>query len=386
MSALVIASASVRRLLRDKTSMFFTVLLPLVVILIIGSTVGGYDTFRVGVVDTASGPLGDALVADLDEAPTLRVTRFDDEDTARPALRRGEVSAVVVVPDGYDDALLAGGTADVPILVDTVDSVGQGALTAVSAVLTEQGALLQAAGFAADVTGGSIEAALPVVENLAGSVPAVAVRVDAVDADASYLPTGFSYSAPTMMVLFVFLNALAGGAAMVQTRRLGIHSRALAAPIRARDILGGEALTYLALALMQSTLIVGAGALLFGVDWGDPVAAAGLVGAWALVGTGAGMLSGALFRTPEQASSIGPAIGIALAMLGGCMWPLEIVGPVMQTIGHLTPHAWAVDGWTVLLSQGGGPADIAVQVTVLLGFAAALLALATMRLSRRLVA
>jgi ABC-2 type transport system permease protein len=120
----------------------------------------------------------------------------------------------------------------------------------------------------------------------------------------------------------------------------------------------------------------------FGVSWGDPVAATALVGAWALVGTGAGVLSGTLFRTPEQASSIGPSFGIAFGMLGGCMWPLEIVPEAMRTIGHVVPHAWAVDAWTVLLSRGGGLADIALQLLVLTGFAGVLLLLATTRLQR----
>ncbi|MGH8839570.1 MAG: ATP-binding cassette domain-containing protein [Jiangellaceae bacterium] len=79
------------------------------------------------------------------------------------------------------------------------------------------------------------------------------------------------------------------------------------------------------LTLLQSLLIVGVGALLFGVDWGNPITAGALVALWALVGTGAGMLSGSVFRTPEQASSIGPTVGMVAGMLGGCMWPLAIV-------------------------------------------------------------
>ena len=62
---------------------------------------------------------------------------------------------------------------------------------------------------------------------------------------------------------------------------------------------------------------------MFGVSWGNPFAAAALIGIWALVGTGAGMVSGTLFRTAEQATVIGPAVGIAFGMSGGCMWPLE---------------------------------------------------------------
>src|SRR5450759_4400618 len=168
------------------------------------------------------------------------------------------------------------------------------------------------------------------------------------------MPAGYSYSAPTMLVLFEFLNAVAGGAAIIQTRKYGVFARALAAPIRPRDLVLGEGLCNLALALIQSVLIVVVGAVMFDVSWGDPAAAVALVVVWALVGTGAGMVSGTLFRTPEQATAIGPAVGIAFGMLGGCMWPLEIVPRSARLAGHAFPHAWAVDAWTNLLSRGCG--------------------------------
>jgi ABC-2 type transport system permease protein len=96
------------------------------------------------------------------------------------------------------------------------------------------------------------------------------------------------------------------------------------------------------------------------------------------------MLSGSLFRTPEQASAIGPAVGIAFGMLGGTMWPLQIVTPAMRALGHFVPHAWAVDAWTILLSHHGTLADILRQLAILAGYAAALLAVASLRLHRRI--
>jgi len=169
------------------------------------------------------------------------------------------------------------------------------------------------------------------------------------------------------------------------TRRFGVFSRALAAPIRPRDLVLGEALCDLTLALGQALLIVGVGALLFGVSWGNPLAATALIGMWALVGTGAGMVSGTLFRTPEQATAIGPAVGIAFGMLGGCMWPLEIVPRSVALVGHATPQAWAVDAWVTPLSRGGGLADIAGYLAILAGYAVVLFAFASRRLQRSLV-
>jgi ABC-2 type transport system permease protein len=78
-------------------------------------------------------------------------------------------------------------------------------------------------------------------------------------------------------------------------------------------------------------------------------------------------------------------VGIAFGMLGGCMWPLEIVPRSVSLIGHATPHAWAVDAWVTLLSRGGGLADIAGYLAILAGYAVALFAFASFRLRRSLV-
>ncbi|MEU0535780.1 ABC transporter permease [Amycolatopsis tolypomycina] len=385
MSVLTIAGASLKRMLRDRVAAFFMVLLPLVVILVIGATVGGQSTPRLGVVP-ATGPLAAGLVGDLGTAGGLRTTVFDGEPAARDALRRNEVDAVLLIPAQFDETLASGRDIRLPLLAGGFTGSGQAAWQAVSAAVARHAKTVQAAAFAAAEAGGDLAGRLPLATAVERVVPVVPVTGEVVNGSSDILPAGFTYSAPTMLVLFVFVNSVAAGAALVENRRLGIHTRVLAAPVRARDIILGESLYYLGLALLQSALIVGAGAALFGVRWGDPVAAAALVLTWAVVGTGAGMFAGTLFRTPEQAAALGTTSGVALGMLGGCMWPLEIVPDAVRALGHLTPQAWAVDAWTTLLSRGGGLADILLPLGVLATFAAALLAAASWRLNRTLTA
>ncbi|WP_405067553.1 ABC transporter permease [Kribbella sp. NBC_01510] len=384
MTALAVASASLRRMLRDRTALFFVVLLPVLVIAIIGTVVRNPGGFRIGVVSAqASGqPLAGTLVDDL--GATGPVHLQSDEQTARTALRRGELDAVVLIPTGLEAALLRGHDVVIPVLAGGAESTQSAVRSAVSAAVARHAERIQAAAFAARKTGSTVAEQLPRATALQRVTPRITVSTENVASGSNYLPLGFGYSAPTMLVLFVFINALAGGATVVQTRRLGIYSRALAAPVRARDLVLGESLFYLTFSLLQSALIIGTGSLLFGVSWGNLPAAIALVVTWALVGTGAGMLSGAAFKTPDQASAIGPVIGIAFAMLGGCMWPLEIVPDKVRILGHVTPHAWAVDAWITVLSRAGGVADIATNLAVLTGFAVGMLALASVLLQRRL--
>ncbi|GAB3447623.1 hypothetical protein GCM10027517_31730 [Phycicoccus ginsengisoli] len=384
MTALTLAWTELRRAARDRTFLFFALFLPFMVILLIGVTTSGFAQERVAVVQGDRGPLATSLVSGLDAAPGMKVVRVPDRETGLGRLRSGEVTAVVLVPADFSSRLESGGSVVVPVLSTGAVGSGGSTLTTVRSVVAQQAAAVQAATFATARTGGSFAQNHALAVSLQRQTPVAPVRTEVVDSASNYLPLGFSYSAPTMLVLFVFINAMAGGAAIIQTRRLGIFSRALAAPVRSRDLVLGEALCYLALAVMQATLIVLVGALVFSVDWGNPVAATALIGLWCLVGTGAGLVSGTLFHTPEQASAIGPAIGIAFGMLGGCMWPLELVPAGVRAVGHLTPHAWAVDAWVTLLSRGGGIADILLQLVVLAGFAVLLLGTATLRLRRSL--
>jgi ABC-2 type transport system permease protein len=383
--ALALAGAELRRVTRDRTFAFFIVVLPIMVILLVGLTTAGSTSIRVAVVAGQPTPLATQLVRDLGASPALQTQRYRTRAEGVDALRRGEVEAVVLVPDALDASLRTGTSTLVPVLVTGDVGSGQAAVTAVTSVVTRHGATVQAAKFATAHSDRSFAQNLATTRQLQAETTAVPVRTEVVNRKSNFLPLGYNYSAPTMLVLFVFVNAMAGGAAVIQTRRLGIFSRALAAPIRPRDLVLGEALCYLTLAIGQALLIVGVGAMLFGVSWGNPWAAAALIGMWALVGTGAGMASGTLFRTPEQATAIGPAVGIAFGMLGGCMWPLEIVPRTVALAGHVTPQAWAVDAWVTLLSRGGGLADIAGYLAILAGYALVLFTFAARRLQRSLV-
>jgi ABC-2 type transport system permease protein len=384
-TALALAAAELKRVTRDRTALFFMVVLPILVILLIGLTTSSSTTIRVGLVSGQSGTLATQLVQDLEADSGMTTQRFATRAEGLDALRRGEVEAVVVIPQTLDADLRAGRATRLPVLVPGSLETSQAAMTGVSSVVARHGAAVQAAMFATDNSDRTFDENLATTRSLQRQTPVVPVRTVVVNSKSNILPAGYSYSAPTMLVLFVFINAMAGGAAIIQTRRFGIFSRALAAPIRPRDLVLGEALCYVSLALLQALIIVGVGALMFGVSWGNPLAAAVLIVMWALVGTGAGMVSGTLFRTPEQATAIGPAVGIAFGMLGGCMWPLEIVPESVRLAGHATPHAWAVDAWVTLLSRGGGLADIAGYLAILAAYAVVLLSIASLRLNRSLV-
>ncbi|HSD48915.1 MAG TPA: ABC transporter permease, partial [Actinomycetota bacterium] len=91
---------------------------------------------------------------------------------------------------------------------------------------------------------------------------------------------------------------------------------------------------------------------------------------------------GSLLRTEQQAIGVGILTGLGLAALGGCMVPMEFFSPTMVTVAHVTPHAWAIDGYAELIRRGGSFVDVLPYLGILLAYAAVLMGLASWRLRR----
>src|SRR5205814_2500133 len=180
----------------------------------------------------------------------------------------------------------------------------------VAAAVDAQAAVAGAARFAAATTGEPLAATYDRARSLA---PGVGVHVDVSTASGrARLPLGFSYTAPSNLVLFVFITSLASGGAIVFARRLGVTRRMLATPTPPSVVVLGQAGSRFLTALFQGVFILVLGRVVFGVQWGDPLAAGLLVLVFAFVATGAALLIGTIVRTEEQAGAVGPPVGIAL--------------------------------------------------------------------------
>ncbi|MBM7864630.1 ABC transporter permease [Lentzea nigeriaca] len=361
MKVLSIGWVNVRRVVRDRTGLFFLVALPLMLVFILGAAFGGATTPVVGVV-------GDAGALSADDA--VRVRNFPDEPALRSAVEHGEVSAGLVRTD--DNA---------PRLLVRADRTGQQLRMLVTTSLTREANRIAAGEFVAAQTGLDRDTALSLVDS-AGVEP-VEVRVSTTGEalfPAGY--SGFDLGAANQLIVFTFLNSLTTAAFLVETRSLGVTRRMLATPTRARTVVAGEALGRVSIALLQGLIVLVGSALLFGVRWGDPLGAASLLCAFALVSGGAGLLLGSICRTQQQTTGAGILLGLSLAAFGGCMVPLEFFSPLLRKVAFATPHGWANDGFAALTRRGGDLLTVAPHLAVLLGFAAVLFSLGAWTLRR----
>ena len=71
-----------------------------------------------------------------------------------------------------------------------------------------------------------------------------------------------------------------------------------------------------------------------------------------------------------------------LAALGGAWMPLEVTGPTFAAIGHLSPVAWAMDGFKNISLRGLGLEGVSLPVLALLAYAALFLCLAAWKFKK----
>jgi ABC-2 type transport system permease protein len=129
--------------------------------------------------------------------------------------------------------------------------------------------------------------------------------------------------------------------------------RLLAAPISARSIVAGKALTSFVLGLVSMTVLVVGTTLLLGAEWGNSLGVAVMVLAGVIAAMGIMFVVAAFARTPEQASNLQSIIAFVLAMLGGSFFPIAQVGGLVAQLSLLTPHAWFLRGLGDLAAGGG---------------------------------
>jgi ABC-2 type transport system permease protein len=350
MSVIAAASAAngaATRRNRRKLAVLF--LLPATVMAIIGIAMGGYSnpSLVIGVIDHACTRESRALIAGVGAAEHMRIRSYTDQEKMRVAVFRGRLNAGVVIPSGWRGAsdlevYLSRASIGAPLIEATIDSV---------------------------------------LSALARGTKPLEVSVQYPDRSGPQpLPLGFQYTAPANLVLFVMINGFISALGVVQLRRSGLAQRLLATPARTWELFAMLTIEPLQQMAVQAIFLILSARLFFGVHWGDPMGLVLLTGVLICFGASVTLFMGTVFRNPQQTTSLGPWIGVLLGMLGGCMWPLDIVPPIMKSLAHLSPAAWAMDGYLALVFGGASARAIMPDLAALLLFTVGLGAIGIIRL------
>lgn len=163
--------------------------------------------------------------------------------------------------------------------------------------------------------------------------------------EASGISTGLGIHFTLGMTLFfVTYSIMFTVGDILEDKRIHTLDRILVSPSTRRDMLAANLFTGMLIGVIQLLVMVLAGQYLFGIDWGTHLGIVLGVGTLYIgVMTTMSLFIVSLVKTMAQLGSLSPIILTGMGMLGGCMWPLEIItSKPLLMLANITPHKWAL--------------------------------------------
>lgn len=401
---LTIAANDLHITFSDKAVWFNIVIFPALFVVVIGVATGVLYLNRaviVDIMDHDNSPMSrqfysalQALNPSVTFCPSSADSCHDTPENSQQRLQDGFILALIEIPAGLEANLLAGQSVSMiyrsneppttpsPVFasVQTVAQRLAGAAVAarVAVKAVEDSPALAFADSADQQKFAQVvyQQATTLWANEPGRVAySESQQPGQLDFSTALAKNSFGQSMAGMGIYAVMVNVLIGVMVIIQERQTGTLQRLLVLPVSSGVILGGKLLTRFIMGMMAFSVALITGVIL-GVRLSDWLAALLVMLAFTLCMTALAFFLGTLMRIEQTARSVITLVGLLMAALGGAFWPLSIVPGWVQVIGHLSPVAWAMDGFTSLLFYGGNVQSILGPVAVLLGIAVLLFAAA----------
>jgi ABC-2 type transport system permease protein len=331
-----VALAIVKGFLRDRMSMFFAVVFPLMFLVLFGGVFNYESSPRINLVVIGDVALVDGLSPAAKDAfdQTFQVSHADSTAAAVAEVRKGDADAAIEM---RGDTLVAHYTQ-----TDQVKAaITQGTLSAF-------------------VDGANQDAS--------GQPPRYAFETQRVEDES--LKT-IQFVTPGLLGWAVAMSAAFGAAATLQGwRNSKLLRRLQLSPVSARTVVSARVVVTVLIALLQMAIFVGLGMSAFGLrltgSWwmSIPLLVAGTLAFMSL-----GLLAGSLAKTQEGAVNLANFLVLPMAFLSGSFFPLEGSPDWLQFVSQLLPLRHLNDGMLDVMVRGQGPGAALAPIGILLGFA-----------------
>jgi len=341
--------ANVKSLMRDRAALFWTIFFPIMFVFLFGSIFGGTSDARisVGYVDQD----GTAASAGFRQAfagislLNLHDGSLDDE---KAAMQRGEVSAVIVIPKGLQDAVVQAKTGAKASAA--IQLYGDPSQSQTSQVIS---------GVVAQVANGF---------NLAAQGGTAIVTVNPVSLQSTSI-SAVTYLVPSILAMALMQLGIFAAIPLVQQREKGILKRIGATPLARWKLVGSNVLLRLVVAVVDAVLIVGIGFAVFNVQIvGNLLAVAGIVllGAASFLAIGFALAS--FLKTEEQAQGVVQVVQLPMMFLSGIFFSFDFLPGVLQTVARFLPLTYLGDALRQVMVNGTQVAPLGVDLAILTGW------------------
>jgi ABC-2 type transport system permease protein len=328
--------ASFKMFVRNRGALFFTLVVPLVIMLIFGVlNFGGTTEVALGVVDEANNQASQGLVTALEGTDAFDLTTGGTREDELQALQDGERDMVLVIPAAFtipptDDRE----TQLKAYTSEAAHQQGQIGNLLLNAVVAQ---VMLAAGDPNAPAGPVVQ-----VEQLPGR-------------DLGYI----DFLVPGMLALTVMqLGLFSVAFGFVQLKRTGALRRLFATPTSPSYFLGAQVTSRLIIGEAQVLILLGVG-LWFGLQLVGSVLlllAVAALGSTIFLAMGFGVAGWA--KNEDQAAPVANLISLPMTFLSGVFFPREAMPDALQRITDFLPLTYLANALRAITNQGAGIPDI----------------------------
>jgi ABC-2 type transport system permease protein len=352
---------------RDPGSLFFTVLIPMLQMFMIGFAIN--TTVRdipTAVYDAARTQESRRLIERFVNSDDFMIVgRVDSEADLNREIISGRAKVGLLIPPDYSRRLLAGQTASLLVLVDGSES--------------------SVAGEAVNVANG-----IALTESLERSLQVTAVRRQLpVEARPKVLFNPDMKSAnfliPGMIaVLMQMMTVLLTAVAIVRERERGTLEQLYMTPIRPLGLMVGKMIPYAVLAYVEMCLLLFFMRWIFGVPIrGNLLLLLLLVTPFILAMLGFGLLISTRARTYPEAVQAAFGTMMPSIFLSGYIFPIDTMPVTFQYVSQIIPTTYLIQIFRGIVLRGAGFGDLWKQGAILSAMAVVMVAIAARRFSKK---
>ncbi len=335
--------------IRDRTALFFTILFPVLFLLLFGSLYKNTSAPHVTVVEVG------------------RVSLLDQAEAAAP----GQLGKVLTITHSAD---LQTALSEVRKGTDAAAVQQQGRTLVVHYSIADQ----TTAGIVQAIFGSIVQQADAAAAGRTGAYQLTTQQVE----DKSLKP--IQYLAPGLLGWAIASGGAFGAAiTLVNWRETKLLRRLRLAPISVGSVVLARVGIAVAVALAELIIFIGiATTPYFGLKlsaywWmAIPVVICGTLAFMAI-----GLLVGSFAKTQQAATAVANLIILPMAFLGGAFIPLDYAPSWIRDVSYALPLRYLVIGMQDVMARGEGPASALPAIGILLALAAILTAI-SMRVFR----
>lgn len=362
---LAVMVKELRQLRRDRITLAMIVGIPVMQLVLFGYAINlNLRGLSAGVADMANTAGSRALVMDMVATGVIEPTlAANTPQQLMDALRRGRISVGIVVPPDFERRRIDGREA-VQVLVDGSDTVVQSAAVQLARMPLDDGRAL------ANATGAR--------ETTPQQIGVVSFYNPERRSPVNIVPGLIGVILTMTMVLFT-------GVSIVRERERGNMELLIATPVSRSELMIGKVLPYVAIGLVQTTLVLLLGLWLFQVPVRGGVLDVYFASMLLIAANLAlGLTISTLAKSQFQAMQMTFFAFLPSILLSGFMFPFAGMPRVVQWLAEVLPLTHFMRLIRGIMLRGAGIADLWREYAALAAFAVVMMAVAILRFRKRL--